>query len=491
MCLNTGTTSKDLFAGLSCCFRTLQILAMVRFLPSLWDTAAPLQFADLSSFFQFAAFDCILPGPPDKLAYTRILLTAFGVPALLFVVFLLAWIARWSLHRLGAVLHQRAISHSVVGKQHSAQGMPASGASSAVSGSAAVQPPPRAAAEVGPGAPASVRMGDVYRNVSSASGSGTPTVPASSSNSSSLPRSRSSWLPSAASSVIASVPSAALARLQTFGAQRPPVSLRRYLSVRLTITAVVLGYSCYSMFTSQMLQTLACHPIREVAGANDAAAGYGYGNLIKDFGDLHSRWLWERWQGLQAVSGARDLALEMPALCQGSKAASGAGTCQVRICELCWQQVHADRCNSARVSCFAWCLLRSLRQASPVANLARQLVDGSAPGFVCWGRWEGHTSPSGSYTSMITSGPNKMCRVFFALLQVSGQFWKQDYSVQVGQPAVKLLGYQATTSAAGGSAMITLAAVRQSKHSPAAISTTHGSIHAGPGSGCRWHWSVS
>jgi hypothetical protein len=61
---------------------------MVRFLPLLRGMSGgmALTFLDLSTFTQFAAFDCILPGPADKLAYTRILLSAFGVPVLLFMV---------------------------------------------------------------------------------------------------------------------------------------------------------------------------------------------------------------------------------------------------------------------------------------------------------------------------------------------------------------------------------------------------------------------
>jgi len=108
----------------------LQILAMVRFLPSLWDTAAPLAFADLSGFGQFAAFDCLLPGPVDKLAYTRICLTAFGVPALLFATFLLGWIARWGLRRAAAALHQRTVGTNSSSAGSNAQGSTLPGGSS-------------------------------------------------------------------------------------------------------------------------------------------------------------------------------------------------------------------------------------------------------------------------------------------------------------------------------------------------------------------------
>eukprot|EP00775_Hariotina_reticulata_P003872 gene3872-4127_t len=70
----------------------VQVLAMVRFLPAIRELSGQvLSIADLSSTFtQFGAFDCMLPGPADKLAYIRILLAALGVPVLLFLSFVLA-----------------------------------------------------------------------------------------------------------------------------------------------------------------------------------------------------------------------------------------------------------------------------------------------------------------------------------------------------------------------------------------------------------------
>jgi hypothetical protein len=308
----------------------LQILAMVRFLPSLSGTAEPLAFADLSSFFKFAAFDCVLPGPPDKLAYTRILLTAFGVPALGFVAFLLAWVVRWGLHQLGALLHQRATSSSTAAGDPSTHSLPSSGMgndasvrASGAGGSASQQTPK---ARSGPVLP--LRRSDTeYSQASEAAAS----VMAGSTVSN---RSQGTvqWLRFAStsaasvSSVVQSVPSAALSRLQRFGAKRPPVALRQYLSVRLTITAVVLGYSCYSLFTSSMLQTLACHPIREVADiSKSAAAEYGFRDMIREFGALHHTWLQERLAGLPLEQGVRDRSDDSPDLCHPAQQAAAAG----------------------------------------------------------------------------------------------------------------------------------------------------------------------
>lgn len=316
----------------------LQILAMVRFLPSLWDTAAPLAFADLSGFGQFAAFDCLLPGPVDKLAYTRICLTAFGVPALLFATFLLGWIVRWGLRRAAAALHHRALgtnSYSAGSNAPSSTfpggsstSVPATGVSGLqqFSGSRTAQGLPSVSDQSGSSAaPWEVANGTSQTCSNASHGN--------------IKKTSSSWLQSAASSVVQAVPPAALARLQRFGAQRQ-VSLRKYLSVRLTITAVVLGYSCYSLFTSNMLQTLACHPIREVAASGrSTAAGYGLYDMIGEFGALHHDWLQERFLGLQAMPTARNLREDEPALCHGSGSTAGADhICQVRVYLLGGQQ---------------------------------------------------------------------------------------------------------------------------------------------------------
>jgi hypothetical protein len=305
-----------------------QILAMVRFLPSLTGTAEPLAFADLSSFSKFAAFDCVLPGPPNKLAYTRILLTAFGVPVLGFVAFLLAWVVRWGLHQWGALLHQRASSCTPAGAPSTlslpsrAVGNDASISMSDVAASASQQTPKARSATVLP----LHRSDTQYSQASEAAASVTAGSTVSNRSKGSV-----QWLhfatTSAAtvSSAVQSVPSAALSRLQRFGAKRPPVSLRQYLSVRLTITAVVLGYSCYSLFTSSMLQTLACHPIREVADTGQsAAAEYGARDMIREFGALHHNWLQERSAGLMSESGVRNAADDSPGLCHPAQQAAGA-----------------------------------------------------------------------------------------------------------------------------------------------------------------------
>lgn len=306
----------------------LQVLAMVRFLPSLWNTAWPLAYADLSGFSQFAAFDCILPGPINKLAYTRILLTAFGVPALLFSTFLLAWIVRWGLGRVGALLQQRADSQAQLqaAAATTASLPPAAGTTS--SQVAAVGSNPA-------GGRSNVSVTGFKPVVPSArndSGMSLDTRSDASAHGSTASKSRAGgeWLRYAASSVVQAVPLAAITRLQRFGSRQSPVALSTYLSVRLIITAVVLGYSCYSLFTSSMLQTLACHPIREVADASTANE-YGFRQLISEFGRLHHVWLHERYAGLKRLSAdaAKDLSRDHPALClEGPDA--GSGVCQVR-----------------------------------------------------------------------------------------------------------------------------------------------------------------
>lgn len=110
------------------------------------------------------------------------------------------------------------------------------------------------------------------------------------------------------------------------------MALSSYLAVRLSVTAVVLGYSCYSLFTASMLQTLACHPIREVAVSDTSSAQeYGFRQLIGDFGRLHLTWLQQRYAGLEGspVSAGRDLAGDHPGLCHAGPKGSSADVCQV------------------------------------------------------------------------------------------------------------------------------------------------------------------
>jgi hypothetical protein len=426
----------------------VQVLAMVRFLPSLWDTAWPLAYADLSGFSQFAAFDCILPGPIDKLAYTRILLTAFGVPALLFSTFLLAWIVRWGLGRAGAVLQQRADSQAQLSQAATttASLAPAAG-TTASQGAAAGSIPAGGTSNV-----SATGFKSVSPSARNDSGMSCDTRSDASAHGSTASKSRAGgeWLRSAASSVVQAVPSAAITRLQRFGARQPPVALSTYLSVRLIITAVVLGYSCYSLFTSSMLQTLACHPIREVADSSSATE-YGFRQLIGEFGRLHHGWLHERYAGLERLpaAAAKDLSSDHPALClEGPDIASG-------VCQVGYASAHSLACHFAGEAVPAQsgqmvteCSLHhgmiayqvvAVNGSQEVAvdmSLSRSLglpLQRLPDRCVCC------AAAATSYWSLCLSTANL---IFFRLslgcasaLQVTGSFWKQDYSVQVTTPS--------------------------------------------------------
>lgn len=315
-----------------------QILAMVRFLPVLRDMSGgrALTFADLSSFTQFFAFDCVLPASPANLATTRVLLSAFGVPTLLFLGFLILWMALWVLHRGGSALHRRLtdVEHSSSATASSssyfsdlpqivkpssqpqcvsgsecmppdAAGSPAADADAAAAAGAGAEAgnsnnsssgpnmnssrvisshssnssstfctfPASAAAEddaaatarspfslaaaagknrSGTGSNHKSRRGGSSVSMSSmsigGSGSGSKSNRRGGGSSLALP----SWtLPAAASSFISN---STVSSLEKVGAARPPVTLREYLPVRLIITAGILGYACFSLFTSSMLQ---------------------------------------------------------------------------------------------------------------------------------------------------------------------------------------------------------------------------------------------
>lgn len=295
---------------------------MVRFLPVIWqaDSMHPLAYADLSSFWQFAAFDCILPGPPEALAYTRILGTAL-VPAFLFLAFLAAWSIAWTLQRAGAKLHRYLESNSVTAVT---SGSPPSAVSNTASTSTAVR------SEQSSAFLSALKLPSWLEDSGSAPDLRSPASTCPSESMTSRVSSSTSWLASTAVQLAQQVP---VSVLQKVGALQQPVSLRRYLSLRLVITLVVLGYSCYSLFTSSMLQTLACQPITQVAVLREpsvgrADAGYGFGSLLLEYGTLHYDWLSRRFNTLSSQrSGEGWKAAEDPSRCHPGSGSTG--VCQV------------------------------------------------------------------------------------------------------------------------------------------------------------------
>lgn len=257
----------------------LQILAMVRYLPvlRLIPGGNILTFGDLSTFTQFAAFDCILPGPTGKLASTRILLSAFGVPALLFVTFLVAWVAMWALHRAGSALHGRLVSRSTAASystygsdgSNTFSGLPQpqlwhpsrSAASSigtqpveSAAGLPPVLDPPLLDAAAAEGAPtkqvvasASTAAVTVKHRTADPTGKSRHWSIAAGSHLSKQMQQQSSGklsrlgsmlvVPPAVSSFLSRLPSSTRSNLERIGASRPPVPLRQYLPLRLMITA--------------------------------------------------------------------------------------------------------------------------------------------------------------------------------------------------------------------------------------------------------------
>jgi len=293
---------------------------MVRFLPVIWqaDSMHPLAYTDLSSFSQFAAFDCILPGPPEALAYTRILGTAL-VPAFLFLAFLAAWSIAWALQRAGAKLHRYRESNSVTAVTSGSS--PSAVSTNRASTSTAVRSEPTSASW------SALNLRSWLEDRGSAPDLRSPasTCPSESMTSR---FSSTSWL---ASTLAQQVP---VSVLQKVGAMQQPVSLWRYLSLRLIITLVVLGYSCYSLFTSSMLQTLACQPITQVAALREpslgrADAGYGFGSLLLEYGTLHYDWVTKRFSILRGQHSGDDWrAAEDPSRCHLGSASTV--VCQVR-----------------------------------------------------------------------------------------------------------------------------------------------------------------
>jgi hypothetical protein len=96
----------------------------------------------------------------------------------------------------------------------------------------------------------------------------------------------------------------AAARLAKAGANQPPPQLRKYLSMRLLVTIGILAYSCYPLFTSNMMQLLACQPLLGLhGGAGDigcTVAGApgtceAKANLLQTYGTMHHQWLQQRF----------------------------------------------------------------------------------------------------------------------------------------------------------------------------------------------------
>lgn len=109
----------------------------------------------------------------------------------------------------------------------------------------------------------------------------------------------------------------AAARLAKAGANQPPPALHKYLLVRLLITAGILAYSCYPLFTSNMMQLLACQPILGLhGGAGDVSctvagaqgAREAKANLLQTCGTMHYQWLQQRFK-------ITDNPADNPALC--------------------------------------------------------------------------------------------------------------------------------------------------------------------------------
>jgi hypothetical protein len=279
-----------------------QVLAMIRFLPSFWDTYAHLlAVTDLSSFSQFAAVDCILPSSwavgqaagqehtsAGSFAYARLLLAAFGVPVLLLLAYLLLWVIKWLLHKARQGHQATVLPDSPSCSTSSSAARPGSfpwlglGLKSYISSSSASASKPAG-------------QGSFAKPPAVSVGSASGMQPSSPSRAHQLDAPSPEASPrSAASSPRSFAGSSALGMQlgHPAGSQQPLPPLHTYLSRRMAVTAVVLGYVCYSLFTSSMLQALACHPIQDVTGSSA---------IVQEYQQMHDAWLHQRGKELQQI----------------------------------------------------------------------------------------------------------------------------------------------------------------------------------------------
>jgi hypothetical protein len=94
---------------LSLTLASLQVLSMVRHvrLSSIPELSyRSLAFTDISSFTSFVAFDCIIPGPQQIHGVVKTVMTAVGLPVLLFLAATLMWVVTWGVHHIAAHAHR-------------------------------------------------------------------------------------------------------------------------------------------------------------------------------------------------------------------------------------------------------------------------------------------------------------------------------------------------------------------------------------------------